>query len=288
MMILIVFAIPIMVSVVLALPAAKSWTSFLRAMILSFAGVVLPLFVFFASGFLEPEGKDACAHGWLDCFITGKIALAPLVLVATFTLYVLEIVRIEKTASRWTVIGIFLGAIVADFCFVVGMASLGWSAWMCVPFYVAAWYSIRALQLMNAAGLKLWNYLWALFGSLPFWFLSIWWSKHIYASLPDKSPDCFIVTAASRGHEKFVGPFSEIERDGRKFFANRQLVTFWQFENLWQKFSPRSHKNFRWLYNRLGPQIAVKIKSAWLADLIFVLLKPVEWLANCALRFIKN
>ncbi|HEY5231971.1 MAG TPA: DUF6688 family protein [Verrucomicrobiae bacterium] len=282
---LIIFFVPILFSAALALPAGKSWPSFFRAIILSFAGVVLPLFVFFFSGFMVPDWKGACAHGWLDCFIVGKIALAPLVLTATFTLYVLEIARVENTAGRWTVIGIFLGAIVADVCFVFGMAGLGWSAWMCVPFYVAAWYSIRAAQLMKAAGLKFRNYLWALLGSLPFWLLSIWWSKNIYASLPDKAPDgCFIVTAAARGHQKFVGPFFEIEHRGHARFANRQLITFWKFESLWCKKFPRSHGNFRKVYNRTGSRIAKKIHSPWLADLTFVALKPAEWLVSFMLQ----
>jgi hypothetical protein len=288
---LIIFGVPILISAALALPATaeKSWLLFFRAMILSFAGVVLPLFVFLFSGFMVPDWKGACVHGWLDCFITGKLALTPLVLVATFTLYALEIARVEKTASRWLAVGIFLGAIVATSCFVIGMMTLGPSPWMWVPFYVAAWYSVRAAQLMKSASLKFWNYLFALLGSLPFWILSLWWSKSIYASLPDKAPDgCFIVTAATRGHEKFVGPFFEIERSGRKLSANQQLITFWQLENRWQKFSPRSHQNFRQFYNRLGPPIAAKIKSAWLADLIFIALKPMEWLANLILRNFYN
>jgi hypothetical protein len=264
---------------------------------MSFAVVVLPSFVFFVSYFGLPEWKGGCAHGWIDCFIAGKMALTPIMLWATAALYAVEILRVEKPAAKWIVLGIFLGATVAAVCLGFELFSIDWQSWwrewrfewraevwVFVPAYVAVWYSVRAWQLIKIAKLSLWNYFLALLGSLPFWLLSIWWSKGIYASLPDKSPDCFVVTAAARGHGKFVGPFFEIKRNGRRLWANQQLITFWQFENLWQKISPRSHENFRRLYNRLGPRIAVKIKSAWLADLIFIMLKPVEWLARCALR----
>ena len=51
----------------LALPPAvkrKSWRWLLAALILSFIGVVLPLFIFFFSAFLSPESKSDCG-AWL-------------------------------------------------------------------------------------------------------------------------------------------------------------------------------------------------------------------------------
>ena len=235
----------------LALPPAvkkKSWRRFFIALVLSFAGVVLPLFVFLFSSFMEPDWKGACAYGWLDCFITGKLALTPIVLMATAALYALEILRVENSTARWIVIGIFLGAIVASICFVFGMVCIASEEdapklWLLVPFYVAAWYSIRAVQLTKAACFSFWPNLISLVGSLPFWLASWMWSRSLYASLPDIAPsDCFIVTAAGRGHAAFVGPYFEIERNNHRFLANQQLITFWQFESLWRKRAPRSHR----------------------------------------------
>jgi hypothetical protein len=245
-----------------ALPPAvkeKSWSRFFIAQILSFAGVVLPLFVFLFSSFMEPEWKGACAHGWLDCFIVGKLALAPLVLLATTALYALEILRVEKRIRRWIVVGIFLEAIVASVCFMFGMVCIGSEAdapkvWLLVPFYVAVWYSIRAVQLIKAARFGFWTCFISLFGSLPFWLASWLWSRGVYASLPDKAPsNCFVITAAGNGHAEFVGPHFEIERNGRRLLANQQLIIFWQFENLWHARFPRSHAMFRKIYNHVGP-----------------------------------
>ncbi|HTR42642.1 MAG TPA: DUF6688 family protein, partial [Pseudomonadales bacterium] len=260
----------------LALPPAviaKSWIRFFIALILSFVGVVLPLFIFGFSSFLEPEWKGACGYGWLDCFITGKLALTPLVLLATAALYALEILRVANRTARWIVVGIFLGAIVSSICFVFGLVCIGFGfdplkVWLLVPGYVATWYSIRAAQLIKSARFNFRTYLISLASSLPFWLASWWWSRNLYASLPNQEPGgCFIVTAAGNGHAAFVGRQIEIERNGRRRLVNQQLITFWQFEMLWQSFAPRSHRIFRRGYNRIGPVIASRIKSPWLADL---------------------
>jgi hypothetical protein len=292
-MILASWIILVVILCVLASPATlkeKSWRRFLIAMALSFVGVVLPLFVFLFSSFMDPEWKGACTHGWLDCFIVAKLALTPLVLLATAALYALEIIRVEKRTARWIVVGIFLGAVVASVCFVFGMVCIGSEAdapkfWLLVPFYVALWYLVRAVELIKASDFNFWPNFISLIGSLPFWLASWYWSRSIYAALPDKAPDgCFIVTAAGHGHAEFVGPHFEVEHNGRRRLANQQLVTFWQFENLWRVSSPRSHALFRKIYNRVGPVVARRISSPWLADLMFFALKPLEWLARLCLR----
>ena len=81
----------------MALPSALKRHSVYRVftgMILSFLGVVLPIFVFVMSGFLLPEWKGACLHGWIDCFIVGKLALAPMVLVGAAAWYRIEVLGI--------------------------------------------------------------------------------------------------------------------------------------------------------------------------------------------------
>ena len=280
---------------VLALPPAlkrRSWKTFFASLVLSFFGVLLPLFVFLFSSGMEPEWKGACAFGWLDCFIVGKLALAPLALVATAALYALEIFRVENRTRQWMVVGVFLGAIVASICFAFGLACIGSEAdahmlklWLLVPFYTAVWYSIRAVQLIKAARWDFWTYYISLIGSLPFWLASWYWSHSLYEALPNKAPaDCFVVTAAARGHESIVGPFFEINHSGRIRRANRQLITLWQFEALWRARAPLSHALFRHAYNRLGPAIAGRITSPGVADLAHFAIKPMELLAALAVK----
>jgi hypothetical protein len=283
--------VPILILIALAAPPAverKSWLYFIFALVLSFAIVVLPLFVFFFSGFLLPDWKGDCPHGWLDCFMAGKIALAPLALVATAALYSVEVLKIQKRAEKWIVLSIFSGAVVAVTCLLIGVICFGtkdnfFRMFLLVPLYVAVWYTYRAWQLARESGVRPGAYLVTLLGSFPLWVASVIISKSAYTSLPNQPPDCFIVTAASRGHRKFVGPFFEVHHHGRRRQANQQLVTLWQLEDLWRTHSQRSHGCLRWFYNRLGPMIAARIRSPWLADLAYAAIKPVELAAKAAI-----
>jgi len=302
---LLILGIPILLVVLLAMPTAahqKSWLRFFVAMVLSFLAVVLPLFVFFVSSLMMPDWKGACGHGWLDCFILGKLALAPLALMATAALYSVEVLRARNRTKAWIVLGVFIGAMVSVICLVFSLTCLGTQSpiclvfsltrlrteanafllWLLVPLYIAVWYSLRATQLVRESQIGPRAYLGALLGSLPFWIAGVVWSRSSYAVLPDVSPGCFIVTAAGRGHRKFVGPFMEVQHRGQRIQANQQLLTLWQFEHLWRRRSPRSHKYFRCFYNRIGPAFAAHIKSPWLADLAYVMIKPIELVAKLA------
>ena len=39
------------------------------------------------------------------------------------------------------------------------------------------------------------------------------------------------------------------------------------------------HRPLRGLYDRVGPSLAAGLTSPWLADLAYVALKPLEWMA---------
>jgi len=275
----------------LAIPAAireKSWKRFFLGFFLTAVGIVLPLFVFIASALLVPEWKGAAALGWLDCFHQGKLVLVPGVLWATCALYAIEIHRVENRMRPWIVLGLFIGATLSSACLVFGIAFVSakeggrsplWF-FMAIPFYVSVWYCIRAAQLMRAAGRGPGSYAVALCASLPFWAGSLVWSRKIYLALPDQPLDCFVVTAAMRGHDFVVGPFATVLHGGRPRRANRQLATLWRLEAHWRDRSPLSHARFRRLYNVIGPFVARRIAAPWAADAMYLALKPVEWAAR--------
>jgi hypothetical protein len=96
-----------------------------------------------------------------------------------------------------------------------------------------------------------------------------------YRSLPDNPPSCFIVTAASRGHSNLVGSWIDPQT---QFPVNQQLLQFRAFEDWLQARSPDTHASVRRLYNYIGPVIAKRIDSPLKADVVYCLLKPVEWL----------
>lgn len=95
-----------------------------------------------------------------------------------------------------------------------------------------------------------------------------------YKSLPDNPPTCFIVTAAARGHSNLVGSWIDPQT---QFPINQQLLQFRAFEAWLQVRLPDTHARVRRLYNCIGPAIAGRIDSPWKADIMYCLLKPVEW-----------
>jgi hypothetical protein len=272
--------------VALSLPPAlssKSWKRFFVSMVLSATGIVIPLFIFVMSMFLIPDWKGACKYGWLDCFHTGKLALTPFVLWACAAFHVVQIQRKTGKNRLWVNLGLFIGSIVSTACLIYGLVIHKLhdptTLWLLVPLYVSIWYSVLNIRAMRTSGVSAGPYIITLLSSVPFWVIGVYWSKKTYLSLPDTPPDCFVVTAALRGHAPLVGPFFKIERRGRSRVANQQLITFWHFEQSWRAWFPKSHRVFRWFYNRIGPRVARAINKKLKADLIYVFLKPFEILA---------
>ena len=117
--------------------------------------------------------------------------------------------------------------------------------------------------------------------------LSIWakypLAKEFYEGLPDQPPDrCFIVSAASRGHAKFVGSWRD-QQSG--LVINHQLIRFREFEMLLRQRQPRTHFWLRRVYNIVGPWIAKTIRFRWQADLMFTFLLPLELVAIILVRW---
>jgi hypothetical protein len=241
------------------------------------------------SAFLTPEGKSSCEYGWLNCVHIGKIALTPVVLWACAGFYAIQILRLDAKQHPWFALGVLHGAIVSAISFVWGVVIHGasWSdlgSWLLVPLYVAVWYTLLAVYCLRKAKPCWLQHVASWVGVFPFWVGMVYWSKGHYASLPEHPPGCFVVTAASKGHPWFVGTFLEIERRGVQRAVNQQLVTFWQLEQLWSKKGPGSHRSFRRVYNWIGPRIACCIRHRAVADVVYLVLKPVEWFALLLLR----
>lgn len=285
-------SVAIALLLILALPPLVrrwSWGGLVKNLVLSFFGIMLPLFIFFLSGFLVPAWKGNCPHGWLDCFHMGKLALTPLVLWATGALYVEDILLIKNRRAAVVTLGFLTGAVVGWVCLILGLIVHGGEnsqmrGWLLVPFYVSLWYSIRAAQLIKTVRPGFKAYALAFFSSLPFWIGGVVWSRRCYASLPDQPPGCFVATAASRGHRWLVGPLVEVTHHGHRQPANRQLLILRQLEAVWRNRAPRSHSAFRRLYNRIGPASARRINTPLRADLAYLALKPVEFLAGLILQ----
>jgi len=291
-----ILVIPILILIGLAIPpylVHRSLKKLAHSVLVSFFGVMLPLFVFFLSSFLIPEWKGGCTYGWVDCFYLGKLALSPIVLWATGALYAVELFEPGRLRDKDAALALFLGSIVAGVCFLFGLLYApelkGISLFLFVPFYIAVWHGFRAWKLRSTFGSDPLPWMLVFIGSIPFWVWSVIWSKQLYANLPATAPSgCFVVTAASRGHAAFVGPFTEVIHNGNHRRANLQLATLWQFESLWLNRAPRSHAIFRRAYNQVGLIVAQHINHPLLADIAYILIKPAELTARLIIYSNRN
>ena len=277
--------LPALILAGLATQKPRSAVAFLCDWFLCLTGIVIPIAVFLLSGLMIPDGVGDCNNGWIDCFPTGKLALTPFVFWGAWALYQFQIRETPRPVRKKVVLGLFVGAVVSSVSCVLGFISLrnGLAFMMVIPFYTAVWYTLSAIVAAHDSGLKFSDYAKALGAFLPFWGLSLYWSWNIYQNLPTERPGCFVVTAASRGHRRIVGPQFPTTRRGCSRLANQQLLVFWQFETAWQNISPLTHTIFRRGYNIVGPIIARRITSPWVADIFYLALKPAECFARFAI-----
>ena len=146
---------------------------------------------------------------------------------------------------------------------------------VCVEYSLYAWLVVRHGKFKDKGPLAYFTLIstWvtAVLAAIAF---KIPLAMAFYERLPNQPPeDCFIVTAASRGHWWFVRTW----RDESGCTVNRQLLTFWQFEASLAAKAPRFHRVLRAVYNGFAPVAARCIVFPWMADIVYLLLKPVEW-----------
>lgn len=88
----------------------------------------------------------------------------------------------------------------------------------------------------------------------------------------------YLCTVAAGGHKEIVKPIREGKRHGHKVLVNRQLCIANAFEQILEEKTPKIHKIIRSIYDKYGYPIATKIKSPYIADIIYFLMKPLEWI----------
>ena len=88
----------------------------------------------------------------------------------------------------------------------------------------------------------------------------------------------YLCTVAAGGHEKVVKPQRMGIRHGHPVVVNRQLCIANAFEQVLEEKTPRFHRFLRRNYDRYGYPFAKHIKKKWAMDLIYYLMKPLEWL----------
>jgi hypothetical protein len=101
-----------------------------------------------------------------------------------------------------------------------------------------------------------------------------------------------ICSVAANGHKNIVKPIRYGERAGTKIICNRQWLVSNAFEELLQDKMPGVHRIIRRNYNHVGRFVHRYygiFKNKYFADLIFVLMKPLEWIfVFCLYTFDKH
>ena len=95
----------------------------------------------------------------------------------------------------------------------------------------------------------------------------------------------YLCTVAAGGHEKVVKPVRLGERHGHKVIVNRQLCVANAFEQILEEKTPNFHRHVRHFYDTYGFPIAKLIHSPFVADVIYFVMKPLEWMFLIVLYF---
>ncbi|MDE7331609.1 MAG: hypothetical protein K2O16_05115 [Lachnospiraceae bacterium] len=88
----------------------------------------------------------------------------------------------------------------------------------------------------------------------------------------------YLCTVSLRGHAGLVRPLRYGIRRGEKIVVNRQLCVANAFEQLLMEKAPRFHKMVRSFYDTYGYPISRHINSPWSADIVYLIMKPPEWI----------
>lgn len=88
----------------------------------------------------------------------------------------------------------------------------------------------------------------------------------------------YLCTVAAGGHDKIVKPLRYGKRRGQMIIVNRQLCVANAFEELIQEKMPRFHTCIRSFYDTYGYPVSKHITTPYRADVIYILMKPLEWI----------
>ena len=88
----------------------------------------------------------------------------------------------------------------------------------------------------------------------------------------------YLCTVAAGGHRKVVKPLRLGTRRNATIIVNRQLCVANAFEELIQERFPGLHRRIRSFYDTYGYPVSEKITTPLRADLVYYVMKPLEWI----------
>ncbi len=104
---------------------------------------------------------------------------------------------------------------------------------------------------------------------------------HVFSRVPITviERDChYLCTVAAQGHSWLVRPERMGVRHGAPVVVNRQLAVANAFEDLLHTRWPRFGRLCRRVYDRLGLPVSRYLRRRWMADAVYLAMKPFEWI----------
>jgi hypothetical protein len=171
-----------------------------------------------------------------------------------------------------------------QFLFFVLIGILSASPFLCLA--VAVLTSIKLLKLYETKSFFFWRGMglaaWLASYGLA-WRFSVLKAIEVYQALPPAPPDCYIATAAARGHKSIVQARPVALQSGL-VWVNPQLQYLKCAELALIALVPAIHRPLRRIYDLVGRALAHRLTNSFLADLAYLTLKPFEWLTRFVLK----
>lgn len=148
--------------------------------------------------------------------------------------------------------------------------------------HAAYWPTIAFVLVWPLMGIMLCILI--LFGQAPDVMIKAWtetagWRLSQQTAPPNLPTDGhYLCTVAARGHSRIVKPLRIGERHGHLIVVNRQLCIANAFEQIIEEKTPLFHKWIRKFYDTYGFPIAKQIRTKGAADMVYFMMKPLEWL----------
>lgn len=98
----------------------------------------------------------------------------------------------------------------------------------------------------------------------------------------------YLCTVSAGGHKKIVKPLRYGKRIGHYIVVNRQLLVANAFEDLIAEKMPKFHKAVRGFYNKYGYPVSRHITTPFRADIVYILMKPLEYIFTFSLYLFDN
>lgn len=123
-----------------------------------------------------------------------------------------------------------------------------------------------------------------LFGQAPDAVIKAWTETSDWKLSMQEAPqniyydEHYLCTVAAGGHRNVVKPIRKGIRHGHAVIVNRQLCIANAFEQVLEEHTPRFHQAVRHFYDTYGFPVARLIKNRYVADLVYFLMKPLEWI----------